>query len=74
MELFGITSVLALISFGVIDYAALRLLWVSKLPMPFNVNPTAFLLWGLLGFIVVAPVMLAAIWQMREQSALADNE
>ena len=74
MDLFGITSVLALISFGVIDYAALRLLWVSTLPMPFNVNPTAFLLWGLLGFIVVAPVMLAAIWQMREQSALADNE
>ena len=74
MDLLWFTSILALISFGVIDYAAVRLIWVSNLPMPFNVNPTAFLLWGLLGFIVIAPIMLAAIWRMREQSALAGDE
>ncbi len=74
MDLVRVTLGLAVLSFVVADYAAVHILWMRNLPMPFNVNPMALFLWGLLGFIVVAPIMLAAVWCVREQSAFAGNE
>lgn len=74
MDLLWISIALASIAFGVTDYAAIRILWLKELPMPFNLNPWAVALWGLLAFMATAPFVLASLWKRREQSDSVTNE
>ena len=64
MDLFTFAFLPALVAFGVIDYAALRILKLHDFPMPVGADPWQLVLWGGLAFIVLSPLLVVGLWRM----------
>ena len=63
MDLFTIALIPTLVAFGVIDYAALRIIKLHDFPMPAGVDPWHLVLWGSLAFVTLSPLLIAGLWQ-----------
>ena len=59
MDLFTIALIPVIAAFGVIDYAALRIIKFHDLPMPAGVDPWHLILWGSLAFVSLSPLLIA---------------